>query len=64
MRVRYVTPFNSGASAVRQRTFMTRLERASSNVADSLAVGTLTGTKNVDHDRATIAMVGNIIVIT
>jgi len=43
---------------------MTRLESVVSSAMDSLAVGKSTGTKNDDQDRATIAILGNRIVIT
>jgi len=62
--VTYHTPLRSGARAARHRTLMTRLESVVSCAMDSLAVGKSTGTKNDDQDRATIAILGNRIVIT
>jgi len=62
--VPYDTPFRSGARADRLRTSMTRPEMVVRNAVDSLAVGRLTGTKNDDQDRATIATLGDTIVIT
>lgn len=61
--VTYDTPFNSGASRVRLRMFITRLDRLMSSAMDSLAVGKLAGTKNEDHDRATITILGKAMTI-
>ena len=61
--VTYDAPFNSGASTARLRMFMTRLDRLMSSAMDSLAVGKLTGTKNEDHDRVTITILGKAMTI-
>jgi len=63
IRVTYETFFSTGASAVRQRTCMTRPDRAVTSAIDSLTASRLTGTKNDDHDKATITTLGNTIVI-
>ena len=62
--VTYDTPFRSGARTDRHRTSMTRLDTVVSHAIDSLAVGRSTGTKNDDQDKATIAILGNMLVIT
>ena len=58
IKVTYDTPFKSGASTERLRMLITRLDRLMSSAMDSLAVGKLTGTKNEDHDRATMTILG------
>ena len=62
--VTYHAPCRSGARAARHRTCMARLDRVVDSAMNSLAAGKSTGTKNDDQDRATIATLGKIIVIT
>lgn len=61
--VTYDTPFSSGANTARLRTSIARLDSAVTSAMDSLAVGKLTGTKNEDHARAAITILGDTIVI-